>query len=181
LASEKIEIVRLIEQSHLSVRETLAKIGIPRATFYRWYDLYQMADPWPWRIASLSPSASAEDRNMTHVRGSPRHPMMRGKIGRWHRTLRNCMLLENHFLPGDLEVQITAFAAHYNHRHYPESLSNLTPVDVHFERGEAILVNREMIDRRIIQIRRMQHQMQAAQSECAKISLSSGRRLAQNL
>jgi transposase InsO family protein len=44
-ASEKIEIIRLVEQSHLSVRETLAKIGIPRATFYRWYDLYQTGGP----------------------------------------------------------------------------------------------------------------------------------------
>ena len=40
-ASEKIEIIRLVEQSHLSVCATLEKIGIPRSTFYRWYDLYQ--------------------------------------------------------------------------------------------------------------------------------------------
>jgi putative transposase len=44
-ASEKIEIIRLVEQSHLSVRETLERIGIPRATFYRWYDLYQTSSP----------------------------------------------------------------------------------------------------------------------------------------
>jgi len=40
-ASEKLEIIRLVEQSHLSVRRTLDKLGIPRTTFYRWYDLYQ--------------------------------------------------------------------------------------------------------------------------------------------
>jgi transposase-like protein len=40
-ASEKLEIIRLVEQSHLPVRRTLEKLGIPRATFYRWYDLYQ--------------------------------------------------------------------------------------------------------------------------------------------
>jgi transposase-like protein len=50
-ASEKIEIIRTVEQSHLSVRRTLEKIGIPRATFYRWYDLYQSADPRRWRTA----------------------------------------------------------------------------------------------------------------------------------
>ena len=44
-ASEKIEIIRLVEQSHLPVRRTLDKIGIPRATFYRWYDLYQTGGP----------------------------------------------------------------------------------------------------------------------------------------
>src|SRR4051812_14493310 len=44
-ASEKLEIIRLVEQSHLPVRRTLEKLGIPRATFYRWYDLYQTGGP----------------------------------------------------------------------------------------------------------------------------------------
>ena len=41
-AAEKLEIIRLVEQSALPVRRTLEKIGIPRATFYRWYDLYRI-------------------------------------------------------------------------------------------------------------------------------------------
>ncbi len=40
-AGEKLEIIRLVEQSHLPVRRTLETLGIPRATFYRWHDLYQ--------------------------------------------------------------------------------------------------------------------------------------------
>jgi len=40
-ASEKLEIIRLVEQAHLPVRKTLEKLGVSRATFYRWYDLYQ--------------------------------------------------------------------------------------------------------------------------------------------
>ena len=40
-ASEKLEIIRLVEQSHLPVRKTLEKLGVSRATFYRWCDLYQ--------------------------------------------------------------------------------------------------------------------------------------------
>ena len=44
-ASEKLEIIRLVEESALPVRWTLEKIGIPRATFYRWYDLYQAGGP----------------------------------------------------------------------------------------------------------------------------------------
>ena len=40
-ASEKLEIIRLVEQSHLPVKHTLAKIGVSRPTFYRWYDLYR--------------------------------------------------------------------------------------------------------------------------------------------
>jgi transposase InsO family protein len=39
-ASEKLEIIRLVEQSHIGVRSTLAKLGIPKTTFYRWYDRY---------------------------------------------------------------------------------------------------------------------------------------------
>ena len=39
-ASEKLEIIRLVEQSPLPVRHTLGTLGIPRATFYRWYDRF---------------------------------------------------------------------------------------------------------------------------------------------
>ena len=35
-ASEKLEIIRLVEQSHLPAKQTLDKLGIPRTTFYRW-------------------------------------------------------------------------------------------------------------------------------------------------
>ena len=44
-ASEKVEIIRIVEQSSLSARKTLAQIGVPRATFYRWYDQYQTGGP----------------------------------------------------------------------------------------------------------------------------------------
>jgi len=39
-ASEKCEIIELVEQSSLSIRRTLAPIGIPRSTFYGWYSRY---------------------------------------------------------------------------------------------------------------------------------------------
>ena len=44
-ASEKLEIIRLVEQSHLPVRRTLEKLGVSRATFYRWCDLSQTGGP----------------------------------------------------------------------------------------------------------------------------------------
>ena len=44
-ASEKLEIIRLVEQSHLPVRRTLAMIGIAPTTFYRWYDRYLEVGP----------------------------------------------------------------------------------------------------------------------------------------
>ena len=44
-ASEKLEIIRIIEQSHLPARRTLEQLGIPRRTFYRWYDRYLEGGP----------------------------------------------------------------------------------------------------------------------------------------
>ncbi len=322
-ASEKIEIIRMVEQSHLSVRRTLEKIGIPRATFYRWYDLYRSGGPealedraprpsrvwnripdavrqqivqlaldqpelsprelavrftdtesyfvseasvyrllkahdlitspafivmkaadeftdkttapnqlwqtdftylkvtgWGWFYLStvlddfsryivawklcttmtagdvtetlnlalqaagldqanvvhrprlLSDNGSSYisgdlakwlvDRGMQHSRGAPYHPMTQGKIERWHQTLKNRILLEHYYVPGDLRAEIEAFIEHYNHRRYHESLGNLTPADVFSGRGQTILLERERIKRQTILQRRLQHQQQAA-------------------
>jgi putative transposase len=322
-ASEKLEIIRLVEQSHLPVGRTLQKLGIPRATFYHWYDRYQAGGPealddrsprqdrvwnripdnvrekikdlalaepalsprelavrftdtegyfvseasvyrllkaleliaspayivmkaadefkdkttapnqlwqtdftylkvigWGWYYLStilddfsrfiiawklcttmkaedvtatldLALTASGLDRakvvhrprllsdngssyvsadlakwldrqDMDHVRGAPYHPMTQGKIERWHQTLKNRILLENYYLPGDLEAEIGAFVADYNHLRYHESLANLTPADVYFGRGQTILMQRERIKRQTIANRRLLHRQQAA-------------------
>jgi transposase InsO family protein len=96
-----------------------------------------------------------EDHGMGHVRGAPYHPQTQGKIERWHQTLKNRILLENYYLPGDLEAQIDAFVGHYNYRRYHESLNNLTPVDVYHGRGQTILLKREKIKRRTFKQRRL--------------------------
>src|ERR1700730_11642063 len=44
-ASEKAEIIQLVGQQHLPAKRTLDKLGIPRATFYRWYDRYREGGP----------------------------------------------------------------------------------------------------------------------------------------
>ena len=259
-SSEKLEIIRLVEQSHLPVRRTLQKLGIPRPTFYRWYAAYRLlkahdliASPayivikaaeefkdkttapnqlwqtdftylkvigWGWYYLStilndysrfiiawklcttmraddvtdtlelalvasgcdsakvvhkprlLSDNGSSyissdlaewlKDRGIAHVRGAPCHPQTQGKIERWHQTLKNRILLENHYLPDDLTAQIARFVDHYNHRRYHESLQNLTPADVYFGRGQTILRERERIKRDTIKLRRLQHQLKAA-------------------
>ena len=322
-ASEKLEIIRLVEQSHLPAKRTLQKLSIPRATFYRWYDRYQTGGPealddrsprpdrvwnripddvrkrirmlaldepalsprelavrftdtegyfvseasvyrllkafdliaspayivvkaadefkdkttapnqlwqtdftylkvigWGWFYLStvlddfsryiiawkLCTSMAASDvtatldlaleasgldqatvihrprllsdngpsyvsadlaewldgQSMDHLRGAPYHPMTQGKIERWHQTLKNRILLENYYLPGELEAQIGAFVADYNHLRYHESLGNLTPADVYFGRGQTILIERERIKRQTIANRRLLHRRQAA-------------------
>jgi putative transposase len=103
-----------------------------------------------------------EDKGMDHVRGAPHHPQTQGKIERWHQTMKNRVLLENYFLPGDLERQIGAFVDHYNNHRYHESLANLTPADVYHGRGANILKMREEIKKQTFRKRRLQHQTAAA-------------------
>ncbi len=103
-----------------------------------------------------------QDKGMKHSRGAPYHPQTQGKIERWHQTLKNRILLENYFLPGDLKHQIEAFVDHYNHQRYHESLNNVTPSDVYFGRAQAILNKRERIKRKTLETRRLQHRKLAA-------------------
>jgi putative transposase len=107
-------------------------------------------------------AAFLDDKGMEHVRGAPHHPQTQGKIERWHQTLKNRILLENYYLPGDLEAAIERFVEHYNHRRFHESLNNLTPTDVYLGRGQNILLERERIKRQTMQTRRLIHQQKAA-------------------
>ena len=103
-----------------------------------------------------------KDNRMSHVRGAPYHPQTQGKIERWHQTLKNRILLENYFLPGDLECQIESFVEHYNHDRYHESLNNVTPADVYFGRAQSILNRRERIKKQTIEHRRLQYRKAVA-------------------
>jgi len=98
-----------------------------------------------------------DGKGMSHVRGAPYHPQTQGKIERWHQTLKNRILLDNYFLPGDLAQQIEAFIDHYNHQRYHESLQNLTPADVYFGREQLILERRKNIKANTFKQRRLQH------------------------
>jgi len=101
-------------------------------------------------------------KGMSHVRGAPYHPQTQGKIERWHQTLKNRILLENYFLPGDLENQISQFIDHYNNHRYHESLNNLTSADVYHGRGQSILNKKRKTKFKTLKQRRLQHQQQAA-------------------
>jgi putative transposase len=102
------------------------------------------------------------DKKMRHVRGAPFHPQTQGKIKRWQQTLKNRILLENCYLPGDLDAQIEAFVELYNHQRYHETLNNVTPADAYFGRSQAIIKQRERIKRQTIEYRRLQHRKLAA-------------------
>ena len=97
------------------------------------------------------------DKGIDHTRGRPYHPQTQGKIERWHRSLKNQILLENYYLPGDLEQRIGEFVDYYNHGRYHESLNNLTPADVYYGRGQQVLERREQIKLNTLAMRRKMH------------------------
>jgi len=102
------------------------------------------------------------EHGMTHTRGKPYHPMTQGKIERYHRSMKNQILLENYYLPGQLEQRLVEFVDYYNLRRYHESLNNLPPADVYFGRGQSILTRRENIKLKTIERRRRLHHATAA-------------------
>ena len=101
-------------------------------------------------------------KGIDHVRGAPNHPQTQGKIERWHQTLKNRILLENHYLPGALEAAVSDFVEHYNHRRCHESIGNVTPADAYFGRADAILSERRRIKHKTMKQRRLLNRKHAA-------------------
>ena len=99
-----------------------------------------------------------QERGIEHTRGRPYHPQTQGKIERWHRSLKNKVLLENYYLPGDLKARVAAFVDFYNSRRHHESLNNLTPEDVFLGRGNAIPAWRNKIKMKTMAKRKRLHQ-----------------------
>jgi putative transposase len=101
-------------------------------------------------------------RNIKHLRGAPYHPMTQGEIERWHQTLKKRILLENYFLPGDLQAQIATLSTTTASTDTTRASTISSPADVYFGRGPTILAKREGIKRQTIANRRLQHRLQAA-------------------
>src|SRR6201982_1238258 len=103
-----------------------------------------------------------EATGISHIRGRPYHPMTQGKIERYHRSMKNRILLDNYYLPGQLEQGIEGFVSYYHNYRHHENRDNLTPADVYFGRGQVILERREKIKRKTIEQRRRLHQQAIA-------------------
>jgi putative transposase len=149
---------------------TIADNSLSGERVTRELDRIELTSGYPCMVVSDNGSSyiSAEladwldDKGMDHTRGAPMHHQTQGKIERWHQTLKNHILLENYYLPGDLEQKIADFVSQYNHVRYHESIANLTPADVYFERGQNILQQRERIKHQTLKNRRLHHSKQAA-------------------
>lgn len=91
---------------------------------------------------------------IAHTRGKPYHPMTQGKIERYHRSMKNILLLENYYSPYELKHQSGLFIDHYNNERYHEALNNLKPADVYYGKGGEILTRRERIKKNTMVKRR---------------------------
>ena len=81
--SEKLAIIRLVEDSELSIRRTLAEINVSRSSFYRWYRAYERdgyegldncsrASPQHWNKIPDSIRAQVVEIALEHAELTPR-------------------------------------------------------------------------------------------------------------
>ena len=95
-----------------------------------------------------------KSQSMAHTRGRPYHPQTQGKIERWHQSMKNQILLNHYYSPGELEQAIGKFVEYYNNERYHESLDNLTPADVYHGRRRERLNVRDIIKNETLKLRR---------------------------
>jgi putative transposase len=89
-AAEKLELIHLVEESALPVKQTLAELDIPRSTFYRWYARYLEAgyeglhdrSPQPRQFWNRIPQRVREHVVQTALE----HPALSPRELAWHIT-----------------------------------------------------------------------------------------------
>jgi putative transposase len=95
-----------------------------------------------------------KENKMDHTRCRPYHPQTQGKIERYHRSMKNVILLDNYYTPEQLNEQISHWVEYYNNQRYHEAIDNVTPADKYFGRDKKILYLREITKKRTLQLRR---------------------------
>jgi len=91
---------------------------------------------------------------MVHIRSKPYHPMTQGKIERYHRSMKNLVLLDNYYSPEKLSNQIGRWVEYYNNHRYHESLDNVTPKDRYYGTDREVLKQREITKLKTMKLRR---------------------------
>jgi transposase InsO family protein len=120
-----------------------------------------LSDNGPCYVSGELRSYLAE-QGMEHTRSAPYHPLTQGKIERYHRSMKNMVMLENYYTPWELERAIARFVDYYNHRRHHEALGNVTPADMYGGRQQAILSRRERIKRETLARRKRENLRRAA-------------------
>lgn len=122
------------------LESAIAKTGVKHVHVYHRPRL--LSDNGPCFISSeLKDYLSQQD--IKHIRTRTYHPMTQGKIERYHRSMKNLILLDNYYSPAELEARISEWVVHYNNHRYHEAIDNVTPCDRFYGRDKAILEQRK--------------------------------------
>jgi transposase InsO family protein len=114
-----------------------------------------------------------EEERIGHTRGKPYHPMTQGKIERYHRSMKNLVLLDHYYSPSELEDQISVFVDYYNHDRYHEALENVTPADVYYGRNFEVLERRGQIKQKTMILRRKQNRNLRLAEKAGKVYMNT--------
>ena len=112
---------------------------------------------------------------MAHIRDRPYHPMIQGKIERYHQTIKNIIKLQNYYLPSKLEWENHSFVQYYNHERIHESLGNMTPVDGYHGRARKIKMMHNIVKKQAVLQRRKKPGVAAPEKGCYQTSCASGK------
>ena len=113
-AEEKIRIVVSGLRGEDSIAELCRREGIAESLYYSWSK--EFLEAGKKRLSG----DTARQVSSGEVKDLPRE-MHDFKEALAEQVLENRVLLENHYLPGDLEASVGTFVEHYNHRRYHES------------------------------------------------------------
>jgi Integrase core domain. len=113
-----------------------------------------------------------DEEGIGHIRGKLYHPMTQGKIERYHRSIKNLILLDHYYSPSELEEQIRIFVDYYNHERYHEAFNNVTPGDV-YARDFKIFKRGEQIKQKTVLLRRKQNRTLSLAEKTEKVCMSS--------
>jgi len=80
--------------------------------------------------------------------------MIQGKIERYHRSMKNLILLDNYYSLSELETRISEWVDYYKNHRYHEAIDNVTPSDRFFGKDKEILEQRQRTKAETMQLRR---------------------------
>ena len=158
------------EDVKLTLNDAILFTGIRHVTVVHRPRL--LSDNGPCYISKVL-SAYLEKEGIGHTRGKPYHPMTQGKIERYHRSMKNLILLDHYYSPSELEDQIRIFVDYYNNRRYHEALKNVTPADMYYGRDLEVLERRGQIKQKTMLLRRKQNHTLRLAEKAGKVYMSS--------
>jgi putative transposase len=105
-----------------------------------------------------------ERHEIRHVRTKTYHPMTQGKIERYHRSMKNLILLDHYYAPTELSERIREWVDYYNHERYHEAIDNVTPADKFYGRDRMVHKRREKVRRETMKMRRELYRLATMES-----------------